>query len=44
MPAGSKMDLSLAKAEPVSDGGSATGILYVRTGERSCPTPVEGEE
>jgi len=26
MPAISKMDLALAKAEPISDGGSASGI------------------
>ncbi|GAB0189361.1 zinc finger and BTB domain-containing protein 5 [Grus japonensis] len=30
MPAGSKMDLPLAKAEPISDSGSASGITYLR--------------
>ncbi|GAB0208170.1 mitochondrial enolase superfamily member 1 [Grus japonensis] len=30
MPAGSKMDSPLAKAEPISDGGSASGITYLR--------------
>ncbi|XP_075356581.1 uncharacterized protein LOC142409205 [Mycteria americana] len=34
MPAGSKMDPPLAKAEPISDGGSASGITYLRTGEK----------
>lgn len=28
--ASSKMDLLLAKAEPISDGGSASGITYLR--------------
>jgi len=28
--AGSKMDLPLAKAKPISDGGSASGITYLR--------------
>lgn len=37
MPAGSKMDLPLAKAEPISGGGSATlGYCYLRTGEDSA--------
>ena len=30
MPAGSKTDLLLAKAEPISHGGSASGITYLR--------------
>jgi len=30
----SKTDLSLAKAKPVSDGGSASGIMYLRRGEK----------
>jgi len=29
-PAGSKMDLSLAKAEPISNGGNASGITCLR--------------
>ena len=34
MPAGSKSDLPLAKAEPISDGGSASGITDLRKGEK----------
>ncbi|GAB0205771.1 E3 ubiquitin-protein ligase MARCHF3 [Grus japonensis] len=30
MPAGSKTDPLLAKAEPISDGGSASAITYLR--------------
>jgi len=30
VPAGSKMDLPLAKAEPISNGGSASVITYLR--------------
>ena len=33
MPAGSKMDPLLAKAEPISDGGSASVITYLRKGK-----------
>jgi len=33
VPAGSKMDPLVPKAEPVSDGGSASGVKYLRTGE-----------
>jgi len=32
MPAGSKTDPPLAKAEPISDGGSASGITQLRRG------------
>jgi len=32
MPAGSKTDLLLAKAEPIRDSGSASGIAYFRRG------------
>ncbi|GAB0209984.1 acid sphingomyelinase-like phosphodiesterase 3b [Grus japonensis] len=32
MPAGSKTDPPLAKAEPISDGGSASVITYLRRG------------
>ena len=32
MPAGSKTDLLLTKAEPISDGGSTSGITYLRRG------------
>ena len=34
MPAGSKMDPLLAKAEPISDGGHASRIMYLRRGEK----------
>ena len=34
MPAGSKTDPLLAKAEPISDGGSASGITYLRRGKK----------
>jgi len=30
MPAGSKMDPLLSKAEPISDGGSASAITWLR--------------
>ena len=33
MPAGSKTDPLLAKAEPISDRGSASGITYLRKGK-----------
>ena len=33
MPAGSKTDPPLAKAEPISDGGSASVITYLRRGK-----------
>ena len=34
MPAGSKMDLLLAKAKPISNGGCASGTAYLRRGKR----------
>jgi len=34
MPDASKMDLPLAKAKPISDGGSASGITYIRRGKK----------
>jgi len=39
--AGSKMDLLLAKAEPISDGGSTSEITYLRRGEKSVKMAVE---
>jgi len=33
VPASSKMDLLLAKAKPISDSGSASGITYLRRGK-----------
>ncbi|KAK4806767.1 hypothetical protein QYF61_005563 [Mycteria americana] len=39
MPASSKTDPLLAKAEPISDGGSASVITYLRKGEKNlCNT------
>jgi len=38
MPAGSKMDLPLAKAEPISDGGSTSGITQLRRGKKTWAT------
>jgi len=32
--AGSKTDPPLAKAKPISDGGSASGITYLRRGRK----------
>jgi len=40
MPASSKMHPLLAKAEPISDGGSASVITYLRRGKRCCATPT----
>ena len=41
MPAGSKADPLLAKAEPISDGGSASGITYLRREEKNpCATAI----
>ncbi|GAB0176471.1 hypothetical protein GRJ2_000112300 [Grus japonensis] len=34
MPAGSKMDPLLAKAEPISDGGSTSGVTELRRGKK----------
>ncbi|GAB0203672.1 A disintegrin and metalloproteinase with thrombospondin motifs 6 [Grus japonensis] len=34
MPAGSKMDLLLAKAKPISHGGSASGVTCLRRKEK----------
>jgi len=36
VPASSKMDLVLDKAEPISDGGSASVITYLRRGRKNC--------
>jgi len=34
VPAGSKMDLLLSKTKPISDGGSTSGITYLRSGRK----------
>jgi len=51
MPASFKMELLLAKAEPISDGGSASGITYLRRGkkgehvrETALQTPRSGKK
>ena len=45
VPAGSEMDLMLAKAKPISDGGSTSVITYLRKGKKNCgETAVEREE
>ena len=47
MSARSKTDPLLAKAEPISDGGSASVITYLRRGKYCCATAVgrqEGED
>jgi len=42
VPAGSKTDPPLAKAEPISDGGSASGITELRKGRKKS-TAVRGQ-
>jgi len=44
VPAGSKMDPPLAKAKPISDGGSASVITDLRRGKTSGKMEVEREE
>ena len=44
MPAGSNTDPPLAKAEPIGDGGSASGITYLRRGEKTCTTATSAGE
>jgi len=34
VPTGSKMDPPMAKAEPISDSGSTSGITYLRRGKK----------
>jgi len=34
------MDMPLVKAEPISDSGSASGIMYLRRGQKNCATPA----
>ncbi|KAK4816018.1 hypothetical protein QYF61_011008 [Mycteria americana] len=41
MPASCKMDPPLAKAEPISDGGSTSGITYLSRGKKTCATAAE---
>jgi len=37
------MDPPLAKAKPTSDGGSTSGITYLRRGNTCSGTAVKGE-
>lgn len=37
MPSGSEKDLELTKAGPISHGGSASRIMYLR-GQKACPS------
>ncbi|GAB0183589.1 epimerase family protein SDR39U1 [Grus japonensis] len=41
MPAGSKTDLLLAKAEPISNGGSTSGVTLLRRGKKNPPLQQE---
>ena len=43
MQAGSKMDLLLAKAKPISDGGSASGITQFRKGKNPAERQLQWE-
>ncbi|GAB0189094.1 zinc finger and BTB domain-containing protein 5 [Grus japonensis] len=43
MPAGSKTDLPLAKAELMSDGTSSSVITYLRKGKNHCATAAGSE-
>jgi len=36
MPAGSKTDLPLGKAKPITNSGSASGITHLRSGGGTC--------
>lgn len=42
--AGSNTDLVLAKAKPISDGGSTSGTTNLKKGGRSWATPTRSEE
>jgi len=45
VPAGSKRDPPLAKAEPISNSGSASVRTYLRRGRKTCgATAVKREE
>jgi len=43
VPAGSKTDLPLAKAKPISDCGSASGITYLKRKKTPCLTAFAAE-
>ena len=44
MPIGSKTDPLLTKAEPISDGGSASGITDLRKGKSYCAAAIAAGE
>jgi len=44
VPDGSKTDPLLAKAKPVSEGGSTSVITYLRRGKTCCETAAGREE
>lgn len=44
MPADSKTDLPLGEAEPISDGGSDTGITDFKKGKEYCTTACGREQ
>jgi len=35
---------ALAKAKPISDGGSASGVTQLRSGEKTCATAIAAGE
>ncbi|PKU45012.1 protein pxr1-like [Limosa lapponica baueri] len=43
MPAGSRMDSLLTRAEPISDGGNASGVTCFRRGKSSCATATAAD-
>jgi len=38
------MDMPMTKAEPISGGGSASVIIYLREGKSSCTTATVARE
>jgi len=44
VPAGSEMDPLLAKAKPISNGGSTSGITYLRKGRKNSAVIQQGGE
>ena len=44
VPAGSKTDPPLAKAKPISDGGSASGTTFLRRGRKKAAVRRQSRE
>jgi len=44
VPAGSKMDLPLSKADPISDSGRASVIIHLIKSKNCCATAAGREE